>query len=327
MPDLSLDDAWIGALSRLGRLVMVLHRLAATANASDFQRQAFDALQAELPFESGIWATGVMDPGPTLHSVVTYNQPPEMMQAWQSLASHDTLLAASLRRPGQTLRATADGLEGGPPFHPEVREHARRYGMEQVLGTSYVDPVLGLVEGFGIYRSKPEARFTEPERLLTQHALPHLSEAWRINRLRLIRQDHPTSATALALAVCDGKGLLHTVGANFSTLMREEWPDWRGPKIPARWLSGGRKTFVGQHIATTLEPINDLWLVRLRRRSPLDSLTSREIDVARRFGFGMNYQDIATELHIAPATVRNHLANIYAKVGVSNKVELARLFD
>ena len=41
----------------------------------------------------------------------------------------------------------------------------------------------------------------------------------------------------------------------------------------------------------------------------------------------MNYQDIAAELHISPATVRNHLANIYSKLGVNNKVELARLFD
>lgn len=327
LPDLSLDDAWIGALSRLGRLVMVLHRLAATAAASEFQRQAFDALRAELAFDSGIWATGVMDPGPILHSVIPYNQPPEMMQAWQALASHDTMLAETLRRPGQTLRATADGPEGCPPFIPEVQAHARRFGMEQVLGTSYIDPVLGLVEGFAIYRAKREARFTEPERLLTQHALPHLIEAWRLNRLRLIRQDHPDSATALTLAVCDGKGLLHTAGNIFSILMREEWPDWRGPKIPARWLSGTRKTFVGQRIAATLEPLNDLWLVRLRRRSPLDSLTCREIDVARRFGFGMNYQDIAAELHISPATVRNHLANIYSKLGVNNKVELARLFD
>jgi DNA-binding CsgD family transcriptional regulator len=327
LPDLSLDDVWIGALSRLGRLVMVLHRLATTVAASDFQHRAFDALQTELPFDSGIWATGVVDPGPTLHSVIPYNQPPEMMQAWQALASHDTLLAESLRRPGETLRATADGMEGGPPFHPAVQEHARRYGMEHVLGTSYIDPVLGLVEGFGIYRANREARFTEPERLLVQHALPHLSEAWRINRLHLIRQDLPASTSAQTLAVCDSKGLLHTAGNAFSALMREEWPDWRGPKIPARWLSGARKTIVGQRIAATLEPLNDLWLVRLRRRSLLDGLTSREVDIARRFGLGMNYQDIATELHIAPATVRNHLANIYTKLGVSNKVELARLFD
>lgn len=325
--DVSLDEGWIGALSRLGRLVMALHRLAATAAAGDLQRLAFEALQAELTFDSGIWATGVMNPGPVLHSLYAHNQPPEMMQAWQKLAQHDTVLAETLKRPGHTLRATADGPEGGATFLPEVSEHAHRYGMEQVLATSFLDPLLGLVEGFSLYRADRRARFSEPERLLAQHALPHMVEAWRVARLRVVRHETPPAPPAgRALGICDGKGLLHTAGPDFAALMRQEWNGWCGPTIPQQWLGGSQKSFLGRHIAASLRPINDLWLVQLRRRAPLDSLTPREIDVARRFGLGMNYQEIAVELHISPATVRNHLANIYGKLNVSNKVELAKLF-
>jgi DNA-binding CsgD family transcriptional regulator len=326
LPDFSLDDDWVGALSRLGRVVMALHRLAATTAIGDFQRLAFDALRAELAFDSGIWATGVMAPRATLHSLHAYKQPPEMMRAWQGIAGHDTLLAETIRRPGQTLRATADGPEGCPPFLPEVRSHAHRFGMEQVLATSFIDPVLNLVEGFALYRSNPQARFSEPERLLTQHALPHLVEAWRTNRLRLIHLEKPTSARQ-ACGLCDATGLLHTAGPDFAAMMRNEWPDWHGPKLPVQLMTGGAKGFVGRAIAASREPINDLWLVKVRRRAPLDNLTPREIDVAMRFGQGMNYQEIAVELHIAPATVRNHLTNIYGKLGVGNKVELARLLD
>lgn len=326
LPRYSVDDDWVGALSRLGRLVMALHRLAATAVAGEFQRRAFALLQSELAFDSGIWATGVMDAGPMLHSTYAHNQPPEMMRAWHALAGRDTLLAETLKRPGQTLRATANGPEGCPPFPPEVREHAHRFGMEQVLGTSYIDPALGLIEGFALYRATRDARFTEPERLLVQYALPHLIETWRIHRLRLIRDDHPVGATDLSLAICDGTGLLRTAGASFASLMREEWPDWRGPRIPAQWLRDAGKTSLGRRIAATLEPIGDLSLVRLRRRSPLDELTSRETEIARRFAQGMNYQEIATELRISPSTVRNHLSNAYSKLDVSNKIELARLF-
>jgi DNA-binding CsgD family transcriptional regulator len=326
--DAALDDDWVGALSRLGRLVMALHRLAAAASPGDFQRLAFDALQAELPFDSGIWATGTMNPGPVLHSVHAHNQPPEMMQAWLPFSRHDTLLLETLKHPGQTLRATADGPVGCASFLPEVRDHARRFGMEQVLATSYVDPTLGLIEGFALYRADRQARFSEPERLLTQHALPHLIEAWRSNQLRVVRQEHPaTPATGLSLAICDGKGLLRTASLGFATMMCREWPDWRGPTIPQQWLAGSREPFVGRHIAASLQSINDLWLVKLRHRSPLDTLTPRELDVARRFGLGFNYHDIADELHISPATVRNHLSNIYSKLDVGNKIELARLFD
>jgi DNA-binding CsgD family transcriptional regulator len=325
--DVALDEGWIGALSRLGRVVMALHRLAATAPGADFQRLAFEALNAELAFDSGIWATGVMNPGPMLHSVCAYHQPPEMMSAWQKLAQHDTMLAETLRRPGQTLRASADGPEGGPPFRPEVSAHARRYGMEQVLGTSYLDPVLGLIEGFSLYRTDRSARFSEPERLLVQHALPHMVEAWRNVRLRMVRHElPPATPSGRALGICDRQGLLHGAGPDFAGLMRQEWPGWCGPLIPQQWLAGGQRPFIGRHIVASLRPINDLWLVQLRHRAPMDSLTPREIDIARRFGLGLNYQEIAAELHIAPATVRNHLSNIYGKLGVSNKVELAKLF-
>jgi DNA-binding CsgD family transcriptional regulator len=325
--DVTLDEGWIGALSRLGRLVMVLHRLAATVGAADFQRLAFDALQAELPFDSGIWATGFMNPGPTLHSVYAHKQPPDMMQAWQKLAQHDTVLAETLKRPGHTLRASANGPEGGTPFLPEVSEHAHRYGMAQVLATAFIDPLLGLVEGFSLYRADRQARFTEPERLLVQHALPHLVEAWRGIRLRLVRHENaPAAPSGRALGICDGKGLLHTAGPDFAALMRQEWAGWCGPLIPQQWLGGSQKSFVGRQIAASLRPINDLWLVQLRHRTPLDSLTRREIEVARRFGLGLNYQEIAVELHISPATVRNHLSNIYGKLEISNKIELAKLF-
>lgn len=325
--DVALDEGWIGALSRLGRVVMALHRLSATAPGADFQRLAFEALNAELAFDSGIWATGAMNPGPILHSAYTYRQPPEMMAAWQDLAQYDTMLAETLQRPGQTLRATAAGPEGGPPFRPVVSEHARRYGMEHVLATSFIDPVLGLVEGFSLYRANPNARFSEPERLLVQHALPHMVEAWRSVRLRMVRHELPPATPAgRALGICDRQGLLHAAGPDFAGLMRQEWNGWCGPMIPQQWLTAGQKPFIGHHIVASLRPINDLWLVRLRHRTPMDSLTPREIDIARRFGLGLNYQEIAAELHIAPATVRNHLANIYGKLGVSNKVELAKLF-
>ena len=54
------------------------------------------------------------------------------------------------------------------------------------------------------------------------------------------------------------------------------------------------------------------------------SLSTRERDVAQRYADGMTYRQIAGDLKIAPATVRNQIASIYRKLGVSNKPELIR---
>ena len=52
-------------------------------------------------------------------------------------------------------------------------------------------------------------------------------------------------------------------------------------------------------------------------------LSPREQQIAERYAAGCSYQEIAADLHIAPSTVRTHLATIYRKLEVSSKVELA----
>lgn len=52
-------------------------------------------------------------------------------------------------------------------------------------------------------------------------------------------------------------------------------------------------------------------------------LSPREQQIAERYAAGCSYQEIAAELHIAPSTVRTHLATIYRKLEVSSKIELA----
>jgi adenylate cyclase len=54
------------------------------------------------------------------------------------------------------------------------------------------------------------------------------------------------------------------------------------------------------------------------------TLSEREMMVAQQCANGETYKEIARNLHIAPSTVRNHLAAIYRKLGVKNKVELVR---
>lgn len=68
-------------------------------------------------------------------------------------------------------------------------------------------------------------------------------------------------------------------------------------------------------------------LLELRRISPLDRLSGRELEVARLFGQGQSHKEIALRLEISPATVRNFLSNAYKKLGINNKAELAGLFN
>jgi DNA-binding NarL/FixJ family response regulator len=54
-------------------------------------------------------------------------------------------------------------------------------------------------------------------------------------------------------------------------------------------------------------------------------LSERERDVLRLMIRGMTNAEIGAALHLSPFTVKNHVSNIIAKLGVSTRTEAATL--
>jgi len=55
------------------------------------------------------------------------------------------------------------------------------------------------------------------------------------------------------------------------------------------------------------------------------SLTARELDILCLIGKGLTNLEIAGELFISPHTVKNHVTNIYRKLGIDDRTQLAIL--
>ena len=77
------------------------------------------------------------------------------------------------------------------------------------------------------------------------------------------------------------------------------------------------RTMAGEHLFPSCTPP-----VRLGQASSAD-LTPMEIRVLRLVCDGLEYEDIAQELGIAPRTVKYHISNILSKTGFANKTRLA----
>ena len=58
-----------------------------------------------------------------------------------------------------------------------------------------------------------------------------------------------------------------------------------------------------------------------------DTLSPRELEIARAYAGGASYREVAERLFIAPTTVRTHLSTIYRKLGVSSKIDLLRTLE
>jgi DNA-binding NarL/FixJ family response regulator len=81
-----------------------------------------------------------------------------------------------------------------------------------------------------------------------------------------------------------------------------------------------RSTAAGQ---SAIDPAVAPRLIARITRPPAgsDTLTERELDVLRRAARGLTNKQIGADLQISDRTVQNHLANIYAKLGVASRTE------
>jgi PAS domain S-box-containing protein len=57
------------------------------------------------------------------------------------------------------------------------------------------------------------------------------------------------------------------------------------------------------------------------REGPPPSLTRRELEILRHMASGANTKTMANSLHVSPATVRNHVQNIFEKLEVHSRLE------
>ena len=62
-----------------------------------------------------------------------------------------------------------------------------------------------------------------------------------------------------------------------------------------------------------------------RAKTGWDSLTDSELTVVHLIAQGATNRDVATELHISPHTVKTHVHNAFAKLGVTSRAQLAQL--
>jgi DNA-binding CsgD family transcriptional regulator len=64
---------------------------------------------------------------------------------------------------------------------------------------------------------------------------------------------------------------------------------------------------------------------RRRDVTTIDQLTTQELQIARYVAQGLSNRDVAAHLFLSPRTVAFHLRNVFRKLGISSRTELANL--
>lgn len=316
-------------IEALSRLLLDLYHAAATYTIGDFDRHTFSLIREHIPCD-GAWLgrSTVTAAGPRLATNYLFNFPENFIDEWLRVSDFDPTLKLNLRSAG---RAIAFGTDD-PEVPPEYRAFRRRFGIGIAMVVAYVHPVVKTATHLSLYRWQAEPRFDSFEKELLEQFVPHLVAASAINQMQFIHSRREAGRHEhCSAAICARNGLIQFAEAHFGELMLIEWPDWTGGAVPgalaAALARDPKGAYLGRAVAFEFEPAGEAVLLTAQRRSAIDTLTPREMAVARLFGSGQSYKTVAKTLGLSPATVRHHLRQAYAKLNVQTKTEIVRLIS
>ena len=314
-----------------GGLADVLLRLwqQTTENAAQgFQDRALRTLGDKLGFDSAIWGYAhSAGEGLVPHTVFLQAIPHDAITDWGSLRTDDWLTVQLLRRPGTASRF--DGDDPALALSPRLQAFNRKYDLHHGCAVAFAHEFSGLGVFVALYRRRGTSAFTEVDARLLELACPHLSAAFDVYRRRSLMANAGYTGIGGGAALVDRQGVLHLTDESFLRLLRLGWPSWRGPTLPPECLATAGADVHRKGVVVSWRPLpgEGLILYLARPDGAADLLTFRQSEIARAYASGKQHKEIAQDLQITPATVRNHLRLIYGVLGVRNKVALVAALE
>lgn len=307
-------------------IVRILYRGSIDWPLIHFQEAALDAVADLIPFDSAMWVRGG-EPPESIVDVYLDRQPKRMIEDYLANFQHEDFLADAARSQlGKTVNLVDLISREAYEKTRLYREFASQWGVQQVLSTCWIEPISGLTGFLSLWRKSPRCPFSEPERAELERLIPYLAEAHRICRIITMRQ--PDKAFRQAVALCNPRGALIEVESGFFELLVTEWPAWKRSTILPRELLPTltqQQVYQGNAVVIEAQPLGSMVRVHIHALNALDKLGKQQRNVALRYAEGASCHDIAQALGLAESTVRNHVASIFKKCHVHNKIELATL--
>lgn len=308
-----------GAAWNMADFLLELYHDAAEYSPSELRIRVLRRLQDIVPFDFAVWGGGQAE-GRLVNDLSVLDQSHAILGEWEAVAHQDGFCDLTLEKLGTTAR-----FDDVPGYRESLayNEHWRRFDASHMMATIVAERSDGYVSFVGLCADDRPRAFSDAERGLKQVLMPHFSQALRISRdLGQARGDLPCEAMGLV----DPDGAVISVEGPFVELAMQEWGPGSGG-LPADVVQALHREgrWGGVALQAKMVPFGRNYFVHLVATPALERLSPREREVARLFGSGLTHKAVARRLGSSPSTVRNQLARVYEKLGVSNKTELAAL--
>lgn len=293
-------------------------------------------LKGEVAFDAAVWGRlPAADGGPRdVMGAYLYGVDKAVLQSMGSLWLDHLPANAEAEADAIVNLSLADSGWQGARYLP-LQRHAQRFGLQNALVARCNDPAGG-GQFVMLARRAAVHRFSPAEALRFELLAPHMMQSFAARRKAFLATMGVKGAQApsvSAAAIVDRAGYVHDQHTRFATMLRREWSDWPGRRLPEPLLdvtarrAGAAWRFVGMQISADFLPVDDVFVVTARPRRRTDGLTEREGEIALRYAAGGSFREVAESLNVSPATVRSHLRNVFGKLQIRNKVQLAAMLQ
>lgn len=191
-----------------------------------------------------------------------------------------------------------------------------RTGLQELLAEAGLDAV-GAADGESAVELVAECA---PDVILMDLGLPGLGG---VEATRLIAENSPLTRVLVLTISADEDSVLDAIGAGACGYLL------KGTSIETL-VEGIKAAVDGDCVVSPAIAAKLFERVRVNgmpppeeERAAISQLSEREVEIIRLIAGGMGNAQIAQELVISPHTVRNHVANIFAKLEVHSRLEVA----
>ena len=307
--------------------LLQLYRLARESGPHEFQSAVVDRLNARLHFDSAFWCEGELPEGGGVVPTAAHirNIDPDFLRDWAVANIEDPMIAWGKRCPGHAQQVMVSDYYGETP---DIVALGERHAMRSLSIVNAFTPAGRSGEWISFFRSDADATGSTGELAWLEAVMPHLQEARRIHRMLHADETHPAHRGA-ACAVADrhNANLLRSNEA-FRQLLAHEWRGFDGFRVPTplrkAWAEQSRFVFDGRTVQVCGSVADSVVMLTARPFEMKPVLTVRQREIAMLSAQGWSYKEIAASTKLSPATVRNHLAAVYAALDVHSRRELAR---
>lgn len=160
------------------------------------------------------------------------------------------------------------------------------------------------------------ARKLNPDLILMDLIMPEMDG---IQATAIIKKDMPQIKIMMLTSFSDQEHVIPAIEAGASGYqLKDIQPDELVQSI-LRIMNGEDQL----HPKATSLIMKHLTGNRRQERQPLDDLTKREMEVLKEIASGKSNKEIAASLYITEKTVKTHVSNVLAKLGLADRTQAA----